>query len=679
MSNSDPHDTHQGLHDNLDQKHSPFPEPADLPRNDEIQNTETKQTQDSESVREAKVEVFYEESCSDGKYHWTIEPPPKIPKETANVLGRADIKVFKIKDHDKFGFSGEYPMKAYRVEVQDPLLVGALAPILRKENVHLDPVAVAVFKEPFYPLYFRNKEIIDLWNRNQGDDVLRPLLEAFVNVLIELFRGLKAKTDGLQGLGLINFKIAWTLFPRDSTVYGRSLNSEFVGKVDSIKYEGCPGERRLLITCKTISASGGRFFWERRTLTIPEFTGSKPIHELRCCRLWFRRDKELITERLTARGRKVLGLQRFEHCTYNGIVVRKTDSTTLRRNVNSRIVIDPQGYDKYYLNQGQREINDPEKDWMVPTLEELIFMSETVSGFSLKDKLWFQFFVEDIQLIDWHAEAYSDFVFDEQKKELVLSLVLNHNMNNSTSRAMQDVIVDKGKGLIVMLSGPSGTGKTLMAEAIADHLHRPLYRLEAKDLGTQAASLGTNFKRVSELTTAWNAIILLDEAEVFMAPREPGHVSQNDLSSAFLRELEYFSGIIFLTTPTIKTGIDSAFRGRASVHLVFPPFTQQTREKVWSMFLNRLSQQRRRISDGREDVAPDEPNDEPYAMSVNENDIAQLALWGLNGREIKAAIQIVHNWCCNKNYEMTLARLEYGIRLVSPFCSKDMGVFDDSG
>lgn len=252
-------------------------------------------------------------------------------------------------------------------------------------------------------------------------------------------------------------------------------------------------------------------------------------------------------------------------------------------------------------------------------------------------------------------------------------------MNNGTSRAMQDVIVDKGKGLIVMLSGPSGTGKTLMAEAIADRLHRPLYHLEAKDLGTQAASLGTNFKRVSELTMAWNAIILLDEAEVFMAPREPGHVLQNGLSSAFLRELEYFGGIIFLTTHIIKTGIDSAFRGRVSVHLVFPPFTQYMREKVWSMFLNRLSQQRRRISEGREDVALDEPDDEPYAISVDDKDIAQLALWGLNGREIKTAIQIVYNWCCNKNCEMTLARLEHGIRLVSPFSSKDMGLFDDSG
>ncbi|EEU36554.1 uncharacterized protein NECHADRAFT_81263 [Fusarium vanettenii 77-13-4] len=678
MSHSDPHDTHQGLHDNLDQKHSPFPEPADLPRNDEIQNTETKETQNSHSVTEPKVEVFYEESCSDGKYHWTIESPPQISKEAANALGRADIKLFKIKDHDKFVFSGRYPMKPYRVEVQNPLLVGALAPIVRKENVHLDPLAVAVFKEPFYPLWFRHEEIVDLYNKMQGDE-LEPLLKAFIFVLAELFLELTAKAAGLQGIGLTNFKIAWTLFPRDSTVYGRSLNSEFVGKVDSIKYEGCPGERRLLITCKTISASGGGFFWEQRIMTIPEFTGNKPIHELGCWRLWLRKDKELITERLTARGRKVLELQGFAHCTYNGIVVRKTDSTTLRRNVNGRIVIDPQGYDKYCLNQGQREINDPEKDWMLPTFEELIFMSETISGFSLKDKLWFQFFVEDIQPIDWHDEAYSDFVFHEQKKELVLSLVLNHNMNNGTSRATQDVIVDKGKGLIVMLSGPPGTGKTLMAEAIADHLHRPLYRLEAKDLGTQAASLGTNFKRVSELTTAWNAIILLDEAEVFMAPREPGHVSQNGLSSAFLRELEYFSGIIFLTTHTIKTGIDSAFRGRVSVHLVFPPFTQQTREKVWSMFLNRLSQQRRRISEGREDVAPDEPNDEPYAISVDDKDVAQLALWGLNGREIKTAIQIVHNWCCNKNCEMTLARLEHGIRLVSPFSSKDMGLFDDSG
>ena len=263
----------------------------------------------------------------------------------------------------------------------------------------------------------------------------------------------------------------------------------------------------------------------------------------------------------------------------------------------------------------------------------------------------------------WNCEAYSQLVLDEQKKDMVLSVIRSHNMTNGTSTTMQDldIIADKGQGLIVLLSGPPGTGKTLMAEAIAGRLHRPLYHLQADDLCTDVASLGAKFQRTSKIASAWNAIILLDEADVFIAQREPRDVDRNGLLCALLHELEYFSGIIFLTTNLVC--IDSAFRSRVTIHLVFPPLTREAREKIWHMFLNRLSQKRRRISEGG---VSDEPYDETYAISLDEKDIAQLALWELDGREIKIAIQTVNTWCRNENYAMTLARLEHGIRMVKP-------------
>jgi ATP-dependent 26S proteasome regulatory subunit len=86
---------------------------------------------------------------------------------------------------------------------------------------------------------------------------------------------------------------------------------------------------------------------------------------------------------------------------------------------------------------------------------------------------------------------------------------------------MQDVIIGKGQGLIILLSGPPGTGKTLTAEAVADKTHRPLLYLHAEDLGINAATLGANVKKMFEMATDWDAVILLDEADVFMAERHP--------------------------------------------------------------------------------------------------------------------------------------------------------------
>ena len=80
--------------------------------------------------------------------------------------------------------------------------------------------------------------------------------------------------------------------------------------------------------------------------------------------------------------------------------------------------------------------------------------------------------------------------------------------------------------MILLLSGPPGTGKTLTAEAgkslrlviscniltesVADKTRRPLYYLQAEDLGTNAAHLGPKIKKVFEMATEWDAVILLD-------------------------------------------------------------------------------------------------------------------------------------------------------------------------
>jgi SpoVK/Ycf46/Vps4 family AAA+-type ATPase len=67
--------------------------------------------------------------------------------------------------------------------------------------------------------------------------------------------------------------------------------------------------------------------------------------------------------------------------------------------------------------------------------------------------------------------------------------------------------------------------------------------LQAEDLGIDASTLGRNIKKVFEMATEWDAVVLLDEADVFMAQRSPKDIRRNELVSIFLRELEYFQGI----------------------------------------------------------------------------------------------------------------------------------------
>lgn len=180
------------------------------------------------------------------------------------------------------------------------------------------------------------------------------------------------------------------------------------------------------------------------------------------------------------------------------------------------------------------------------------------------------------------------------------------------------------------------------------------------------------------MATEWNAVILLDEADVFMAERHPHDIARNELVSIFLRELEYFSGIIFLTTNLYST-IDSAFRSRVSLHLLFKALSLEARVLIWRKFLDRLPPTTTR-SKGKEPA--DDTNTVEPAVELDDDDVRELAAWELNGREIKNAVKMVQSWCDHKGYEMDLARLENGIKVTSPHASKatpgaNMSLYDE--
>jgi len=243
----------------------------------------------------------------------------------------------------------------------------------------------------------------------------------------------------------------------------------------------------------------------------------------------------------------------------------------------------------------------------------------------------------------WNDDAYNHLVYPEEMKDLVLTFVNNHKRLKSSTA---DVIEGKGQGLIFLLSGPPGTGKTLTAEAVADKTRRPLYYLQAEDLGTNGAFLGPKLKKVFEMATEWNAVILLDEADVFMAQRRLADIHRNELVSIFLRELEYFQGIIFLTTNLYST-IDAAFRSRVNIHLKFDALSPTARKVLWGKFLGRSGEE-----------------------FIGDDIMEELGKWELNGREIKNAVKTVRTWCSCKGFQINLERLEAAIRVTAPQAPK---------
>lgn len=74
----------------------------------------------------------------------------------------------------------------------------------------------------------------------------------------------------------------------------------------------------------------------------------------------------------------------------------------------------------------------------------------------------------------------------------------------------------------------------------------------AGELGTDSRVLERELQKTLKICHAWGAILLLDEADVFLEKRDLHEIHRNALVCIFLRQLEYFQGILFLTTNRVE-------------------------------------------------------------------------------------------------------------------------------
>lgn len=265
----------------------------------------------------------------------------------------------------------------------------------------------------------------------------------------------------------------------------------------------------------------------------------------------------------------------------------------------------------------EKEKLDGRKDEISETFndEELLIASPVVLGFAFSEKLWLEFTVSGISDIVWNEGAFDSLVLPENQKSIVKALVSSHAFH--PSRNIDDIISGKGKGLVAVLHGPPGTGKTLTAEGIADLLKCPLYMVSAGDLGTDPRTLEKELQNILDIAHSWGALLLLDEADVFLEKRSIHDIHRNALVSIFLRLLEYFQGILFLTTNRVET-FDEAFVSRIHLSLRYSELTMKARRTVWKMFIQRVRES--------EDMEVEE---------ITEEDFNTLAKRNINGRQIK--------------------------------------------
>jgi SpoVK/Ycf46/Vps4 family AAA+-type ATPase len=214
----------------------------------------------------------------------------------------------------------------------------------------------------------------------------------------------------------------------------------------------------------------------------------------------------------------------------------------------------------------------------------------------------------------WDAGITERLVLPEQVLGVVDTLV-------HADGKWKDIVRGKSGGMVVLLSGPPGVGKTLTAEVYSEHARRPLYSVQCSQLGTDPEHLEEaliwSFKRCSR----WNAVLLLDEADVYIKARGDDLI-QNAIVGVFLRILEYQSAIVFLTTNRPNT-VDDAILSRCVASITYAKPTLEGLVRIWQNLIAVAGVQ--------------------LAPSTNAQELAAMAhAEGWSGRDVKNTLKLAY-------------------------------------
>ncbi|RPD62803.1 P-loop containing nucleoside triphosphate hydrolase protein [Lentinus tigrinus ALCF2SS1-6] len=542
------------------------------------------------------------------------------------------------------------------------------------EPLTLDPKLLITF----YPNFEEYEQKLSSRSRTEEEERVLASLRVLLDWVRRNYRQTLARISSLVSHGEITFDLLYAILLPGTIIVRRcptTRETRAMRLLKSVKLTNSCGQQYYGLDCEGLeemvdededadnsigwsdedlaARTGARFGYVESRATVHYFNGVEKICTLSAFPMQFHPDPEGLTAILLARARKWASLSGIHHMQCRGMAGRwewmGNNQKLCKYSIKSRIMVD-----KASFNRVDADYDLPMPDHAIPnrvgaeslTDAELLLASPIVYGFSLSDKLWLEYNVNHITPIEWNDEAFAGLVLVPERKTLLRSLIEAHGrLSSNGENAFDDFIRGKGQGLVINLFGPPGVGKTLSAEATSEHLHRPLYIVGSGDLGTSAYELDQALGKAFSLAATWNAVLLIDEADVFLEQRSLHDMERNAMVAVFLRHVEYYRGILFLTTNRIKT-FDEAFLSRIHVALHFSELSQPTKAQIWRAFLAKAG------------IAKEDVDD---AL------VAKLAEREINGRQIKNACRTATSLALSRGERMRFEHLEEALNAMEEF------------
>ncbi|KAK7533365.1 P-loop containing nucleoside triphosphate hydrolase protein [Phyllosticta citribraziliensis] len=461
-------------------------------------------------------------------------------------------------------------------------------------------------------------------SKDDRNDALIDALETALEYIQTDEGETAANMDKLLSRGEITWDLLWALFIPGRLVYHyHELTQQkqlvrFRKMTQKMDY----GESRSMywsLDCDMVVFDGEKFGLAKiKFFRIHQYPGAQRIVDLVAYPLEFVENKDEVFNHAVARGMRYSGIRKATYVDCDGPAMKEILNEDLKEKqftfpAFGRAMIDAKSFRTFEPNA---TYNYNVYKQLAPDLDSELYAicSPVVMGFSFGTKQWGGLGMDYCHEVAWGNECFRDLVLDQDKKTLVQALVTQHS-----SKTFDDIVAGKGKGLIGLLCGRPGCGKTLTVEAISEETRKPLYAVSAGELGTNPADVDKRLTEVLELARRWGAVLLLDEADVFLQRRSDADIVRNSLVSIFLRQLEYYKGILVLTTNRIGA-FDDAFESRIHFSLYYPDLNADSRKQLWSSFLKRLKREAQ------------------LEVRIDAAEIDELAQHDLNGRQIKNII-----------------------------------------
>lgn len=197
----------------------------------------------------------------------------------------------------------------------------------------------------------------------------------------------------------------------------------------------------------------------------------------------------------------------------------------------------------------------------------------------LHHHLWVH--VDDMQVYEYQPDLKQKLILPQEQTDLIDILTAEMDV------LMDDIVAGKSGGTTVLCAGPPGVGKTLTAEVYSEIIKRPLYRVHSGQLGLNVTEMEKALKDTLTRAQRWGAVMLIDEADVYIKRRDD-NIAANAVVGVFLRVLEYFNGLLFLTTNRIDD-IDEAIISRCIAMIKYQPPLAEDRRKIWRVMNEQFS------------------------------------------------------------------------------------------